>query len=289
MADIIKIVTDSTADLPSEICKKFDIGVVPYYLNYKGKSYKDRLDMKINEYYERLKKMEIPTTSIPSIGDVLQIYNKVAKKGVKIISLHVSSKLSGLLNVANNARNTLKSMDIHIFDSLTTSGGLGLQVIAAARFAKEGKSLKKILEKLKTIRNKMETFAILDTLEYLKRGGRIGSVEGFFGSILNIKPILKVIDGELKPFSKTRSVSKAMDKVLENIKGKIKENTQIEAAIMHANTIKRADALKRKVLEKFNCREIITLLVGPAIATHTGPGAVGISYYPVIEEDKEVK
>ena len=286
MVDTIKIVTDSTADLTSEICKKFDIGVVPYYLNYKGKSYKDRLDMKINEYYEKLKNMEIPTTSIPSIGDVLQIYNKVAKKGVKIISLHVSSKLSGLLNVANNARNTLKSMDIHIFDSLTTSGGLGLQVIAAARLAKEGKSIKKILERLKTIRNKMETFAILDTLEYLKRGGRIGSVEGFFGSILNIKPILKVIDGELKPFSKTRSVSKAMDKVLENIKGKIKENTQIEAAIMHANAIKRADELKRKVLEKFNCREIITLFVGPAIATHTGPGAVGISYYPVNEEDE---
>jgi len=286
MVDTIKIVTDSTADLTSEICKKFDIGVVPYYLNYKGKSYKDRLDMKINEYYEKLKNMEIPTTSIPSIGDVLQIYNKVAKKGVKIISLHVSSKLSGLLNVANNARNALKNMEIHIFDSLTTSGGLGLQVIAAARLAKEGKSIKKILERLKTIRNKMETFAILDTLEYLKRGGRIGSVEGFFGSILNIKPILKVIDGELKPFSKTRSVSKAMDKVLENIKGKIKENTQIEAAIMHANAIKRADELKRKVLEKFNCREIITLFVGPAIATHTGPGAVGISYYPVNEEDE---
>lgn len=289
MTDIIKIVTDSTADLTSEICKKFDIGVVPYYLNYKGKSYKDRLDMKINEYYERLKKMEIPTTSIPSIGDVLQIYNKAAKKGVKIISLHVSSKLSGLLNVANNAKNSLKNMDIHLFDSLTASGGLGLQVIAAARLAKEGKSLKKILEQLKTIRNEMETFAILDTLEYLKRGGRIGAVEGFIGSILNIKPIIKVIDGELRPFSKTRSVSKAMDKVLENIKGKIKENIQIEVAVMHTNAIKRADELKRKLLEKFNCREIITLLAGPAIATHIGPGGVGISYYPVIEEDKEVK
>lgn len=285
MVDIIKIVTDSTADLPAEICKKFDIGVVPYYLNYKGKSFKDRLDIKISEFYERLKNMDIPTTSVPSIGDVLQTYNKVAKKGVKIISLHVSSKLSGLLNVANNARNTLKNMEIHLFDSLTASGGLGLQVIAAARFAKEGKSIKNILKRLQTIRNKMETFAILDTLEYLKRGGRIGSVETFIGSILNIKPILKVIDGELKPFSKARSISKAMDKVLENIKEKIEKNKQIEVAIMHTNALERAEKLKRKMLEKFNCREIITLLAGPAIATHAGPGGVGISYYPVIDDD----
>jgi len=289
MADIIKIVTDSTADLTSEICKKFDIGVVPYYLNYKGKSFKDRLDIKISEYYKRLKNMDIPTTSVPSIGDVLQTYNKVAKKGVKIISLHVSSKLSGLLNVANSARNTLKNMEIYLFDSLTASGGLGLQVIAAARFAKEGKSIKNILKRLQTIRNKMETFAILDTLEYLKRGGRIGSVETFIGSILNIKPILKVIDGELKPFSKARSISKAMDKVLENIKEKIEKNKQIEVAIMHTNALERAEKLKRKMLEKFNCREIITLLAGPAIATHAGPGGVGISYYPVDEEDEEVK
>jgi len=285
MVDIVKIVTDSTADLTSEICKKFDIGIVPYYLNYKGKSYKDRLDMKINEYYEKLKKMEIPTTSIPSIGDVLQTYDKAAKKGVKIISLHISSKLSGLLNVANNARNTLKNIEIHLFDSLTASGGLALQVIAAARLAKEGKSIKKIIKRLEMIRNKMETFAILDTLEYLKRGGRIGVVEGFIGSILNIKPIVKVIDGELKSFSKARSISKAMDKVLENIKEKIEKNKQIEVAIMHTNAIERAEKLKRKMLEKFNCREIITLVAGPAIATHTGPGGVGISYYPVIDDD----
>lgn len=285
MVDIIKIVTDSTADLTPEICKKFDIGVVPYYLNYKGKSYKDRLDMKINEYYEILKKMEIPTTSIPSIGDVLQIYNKAAKKGVKIISLHVSSKLSGLLNVANNAKNSLKNMDIHLFDSLTTSGGLALQVITAARLAKEGKSIKKIIKRLRTIRNKMETFAILDTLEYLKRGGRIGVVEGFLGSILNIKPIVKIIEGELKPFSKARSISKAMDKVLENIKEKIEKNKQIEVAIMHTNAIEKAEKLKRKMLEKFSCKEIITLLAGPAIATHAGPGGVGISYYPVSDDD----
>ena len=285
MVDIVKIVTDSTADLTSEICKKFDIGIVPYYLNYKGKSYKDRLDMKINEYYEKLKKMEIPTTSIPSIGDVLQTYDKAAKKGVKIISLHISSKLSGLLNVANNARNTLKNIEIHLFDSLTASGGLALQVIAAARLAKEGKSIKKIIKRLEMIRNKMETFAILDTLEYLKRGGRIGVVEGFIGSILNIKPIVKVINGELKSFSKARSISKAMDKVLENIKEKIEKNKQIEVAIMHTNAIERAEKLKRKMLEKFNCREIITLVAGPAIATHTGPGGVGISYYPVIDDD----
>jgi len=285
MVDIVKIVTDSTADLTSEICKKFDIGIVPYYLNYKGKSYKDRLDMKINEYYEKLKKMEIPTTSIPSIGDVLQTYDKAAKKGVKIISLHISSKLSGLLNVANNARNTLKNIEIHLFDSLTASGGLALQVIAAARLAKEGKSIKKIIKRLEMIRNKMETFAILDTLEYLKRGGRVGVVEGFIGSILNIKPIVKVIDGELKSFSKARSISKAMDKVLENIKEKIEKNKQIEVAIMHTNAIERAEKLKRKMLEKFNCREIITLVAGPAIATHAGPGGVGISYYPVIDDD----
>ncbi|MGB3346298.1 MAG: DegV family protein [Candidatus Humimicrobiia bacterium] len=289
MADTIKIVTDSTADLTSEICKKFDIGVVPYYLNYKGKSYKDRLDMKINEYYERLKKMEIPTTSIPSIGDVLQIYNKVAKKNVKILSLHVSSKLSGFLNAVNTAKDMFKNAEVHLFDSLTTSGGLALQVIAAAKMAKEGKSIKNILNRLKIIRDRMETFAILNTLEYLKRGGRIGKVESFLGSVLNIKPIIKVIDGELEPFSRARSISKAMDKVLENIKEKIKENTQIEVAIMHTNALERAKELKRKILEKFNCREIITLLAGAAIATHVGPGGVGISYYPVNEEDEEVK
>ena len=228
--------------------------------------------------------MEIPTTSVPSAGDILQTYKKIAKKGVKIISLHVSSKLSGILSTANTAKNMFKNAEVHLFDSLTTSGGLALQVIAAAKMAKEGKSIKNILNRLKIIRDRMETFAILETLEYLKRGGRIGKVEGFIGSILSVKPIVKVINGELKPFSKTRSISKAIDKVIMSIKDKIKENVPIEVAIMHTNALKKAKEFERKILEKFNCKEIITLIAGPAIATHAGPGGVGISYYPVIED-----
>ena len=228
--------------------------------------------------------MEIPTTSVPSAGDILQTYKKIAKKGVKIISLHISSKLSGILSTANTAKNMFKNAEVHLFDSLTASGGLALQVIAAAKMAKEGESIKNILNRLKIIRDRIETFAILDTLEYLKRGGRIGKVESFLGSILNIKPIIKVIDGELRPFAKSRSISKAIDTVLENIKKKIKENVPIEIAIMHTNALKKAEELERKILEKFNCKEIITLVAGPAIATHTGPGGVGISYYPVIED-----
>ncbi len=284
MVNIVKIVTDTTSDLPSEICKKLDISIVSYYLNYKRQSLKDRVDIKIEEYYKRLKNMEIPTTSVPSAGDMLQTYKKIAKKGVKIISLHVSSKLSGILSTANTAKNMFKNAEVHLFDSLTTSGGLALQVIAAAKMAKEGKSIKNILNRLKIIRDRMETFAILETLEYLKRGGRIGKVEGFIGSILSVKPIVKVINGELKPFSKTRSISKAIDKVIMSIKDKIKENVPIEVAIMHTNALKKAKEFERKILEKFNCREIITLIAGPAIATHVGPGGVGISYYPVIED-----
>ena len=284
MVNIVKIVTDTTSDLPSEICKKLDISIVPYYLNYKRQSLKDRVDIKIEEYYKRLKNMEIPTTSVPSAGDILQTYKKIAKKGVKIISLHISSKLSGILSTANTAKNMFKNTEVHLFDSLTASGGLALQVIAAAKMAKEGESIKNILNRLKIIRDRIETFAILDTLEYLKRGGRIGKVESFLGSILNIKPIIKVIDGELRPFAKSRSISKAIDTVLENIKKKIKENVPIEIAIMHTNALKKAEELERKILEKFNCKEIITLVAGPAIATHTGPGGVGISYYPVIED-----
>lgn len=284
MVDIVKIVTDTTSDLPSEICKKLDISIVSYYLNYKRQSLKDRVDIKIEEYYKRLKNMEIPTTSIPSAGDILQTYKKIAKKGVKIISLHISSKLSGILSAANTAKNMFKNAEVHLFDSLTTSGGLALQVIAAAKMAKEDKSIKNILNRLKIIRDRMETFAILETLEYLKRSGRIGKVEGFIGSILSVKPIVKVINGELKPFSKTRSISKAMDKVIMSIKDKIKENVPIEVAIMHTNALKKAKEFERKILEKFNCKEIITLIAGPAIATHVGPGGVGISYYPVIED-----
>lgn len=284
MVDIVKIVTDSTSDLPPKICKKFNISIIPYYLNYKRQSLKDRIDIKIEEYYKRLKNMEIPTTSVPSAGDILQTYKKIAKRGVKIISLHASSKLSGILSTANTAKNMFKNAEVHLFDSLTTSGGLALQVIAAAKMAKEGKSIKNILNRLKIIRDRMETFAILETLEYLKRGGRIGKVEGFIGSILSVKPIVKVINGELKPFSKTRSISKAIDKVIMSIKDKIKENVPIEVAIMHTNALKKAKEFERKILEKFNCKEIITLIAGPAIATHAGPGGVGISYYPVIED-----
>jgi DegV family protein with EDD domain len=284
MVDIVKIVTDTTSDLPFEICKKLDISIVPYYLNYKRQSLKDRMDIKIEEYYKRLKNMEIPTTSVPSAGDILKIYRKIAKKGVKIISLHISSKLSGILSTANTAKNMFKNADVHLFDSLTASGGLALQVIAAAKMAKKGMSIKNILNRLKIIRDRMETFAILDTLKYLRIGGRIGKVESFLGSILNIKPIIKVIDGELLPFAKSRSISKSIDIILENINKKIKKNVPIEVAIMHTNAIKKAKVFERKILEKFNCKEIITLVAGPVIATHAGPGGVGISYYPVIED-----
>ncbi|NLK01183.1 MAG: DegV family protein, partial [Clostridia bacterium] len=200
----IAIVTDSTADLPPEIIEKYNISIVPLKVLFGNKEYKDGIDIGPDEFYEKLEKSNtLPTTSQPSPGDFIKVYRSLLEQYTEIISIHLSSNLSSTVNVARLAGKDFKDR-IHVFDSKSISLGIGLLATEAAKSVQEGLRINEVLEKIKSVRKNSEVLFTLDTLEYLSKGGRIGKVSGLLGSVLNIKPIVRVNEeGIYTPYAKT--------------------------------------------------------------------------------------
>ena len=216
----VKIVTDSTADLPDELVKEMGITVVPVYVRFGEEVLRDRVDISEDEFYERLTHDPVhPNTTQPTPQDFVDVYKKLSPAADGIVSIHLTGKLSGTCNSALMARETVgKECPIEVVDSETLSMALGLVVIAAATAAKAGESMDKIVEAAKQAMPKIRLLFLLDTLEYLKKGGRIGKAKALLGSILSVKPVLTIKDGELVPAGQVRTRAKGMDKLFEFVK-----------------------------------------------------------------------
>jgi DegV family protein with EDD domain len=272
----IKIVTDSTADIPLQLVKDLSISVIPLYVRFGERIYRDRVDISEEEFYHRLQNDSIhPTTSQPTPQDFVNIYRDLSKKANGILSIHISNKLSGTCNSALQAKNMMPSdFPLEIVDSETVSMGLGLLAIKAANLAKSGKDLQSMVKEVKCSISSTHIWALFDTLKYLALGGRIGKAKGLLGTILRIKPLLFVKDGEMAPVSQPRTRAKGIDLMYDFVS----KVTDIQDISVVYNTIPdEAQELVERLSRIYDGNQIKLAKLGPVIGVHSGPGAIGIA------------
>jgi DegV family protein with EDD domain len=274
----IKIVTDSTCDLPGEVAKSHDISVVPCYINLKERSYQDGVEMSRQEFYEGLPACDpLPTTSAPSSESFSAVYHRLALQGARaIISIHVSSTWSSVVNVATLAAREIKEIPVAVIDSGQVTLGLGHLALAAARAAEAGRSLAEISDLVAGMMPRVWVYAALDTLEYLRRGGRVSRLMSSLGSLLQIKPVLRIHNGVIE-IEKMRTFGKAVQRVVD----RVRELGPLEQlSLVHTHTIEKLEGLRHQAQSLFPIgTQGNTSLVGevtPAIGVHAGPGAVGL-------------
>ncbi len=270
----VHIVTDSTSDLPAALAAEHDIAVVPLTVFFGDDPYRDGIDIDPDRFFHLLTQgKDHPRTSAPAVGEFQSVYERLAADD-DVLSIHISSKLSGTLNAAFAARGAAAaSHEIQILDSETASLALGLAAIAAAREAKGGGNLLACREAAESVMKRTSLYFILDTLEYLRRGGRIGRAQALVGGILNIKPILTVRDGVVAPFEKVRARSKAVARLRELIAA---AQRPTDIAVLHSTSTVEAADLERFARETHPDASVFTGRVGPVIGTYVGPACLGI-------------
>jgi len=278
----MKIVTDCAADLPKEELESLGIIQAPLYIQF-PEGEVNSADITADEFYNRLEAMRpaIPSTAQPSSGVFHEIYDKVAKASKEILSIHVSSGLSGTINSARVGAEQIKDAVVDVVDSMTLSGGERFQVLAAARADKAGWSLKAILDRLEKIRDNTEVIYTLETLEYLARGGRIGRVQALMGSMLKIKPIIRVDhkDGKYTTVAKGRTVSQNLSTIVDYI-ADMYGSIPLWATVLHGRFAENAELLAKSMNERLNIKTLEILRISPVLGVHTGPGIVGTAVMP---------
>jgi DegV family protein with EDD domain len=272
----VKIVTDSTSDLPPQLIQELDITVVPAYVGFGSKTYRDGIDISQDEVYQKMVTENIPaTTSQPPPADFANIYKKLLKGTDEIVSIHVTGKLSGVYNSALQGKEMVSGGSrIEVVDSLLTSMGLGLITLVAARLAKAGENLTNIMDEIRQTLPNIRVWAVFDTLKYALRGGRLGKAKALLGTVLPVKAILTMRDGELHPAGVARTRAKGIERLIDNLKNAI--NVQ-EVAVVHSTTPNDAQTLKERVSAIFDKGPIHVSRLGPALGVHAGPGALVLS------------
>ena len=279
----MKIVTDCAADMPNEELERLGIIQAPLFIQF-PEGEVNSADISADEFYNRLEAMrpQIPTTAQPSSGIFAELYRKVAEAGKDILSVHISSGLSGTINSARDGGELVKGeANVHFWDTLTLSGGERFQVMAAALASKAGWALYKIQERLVAIREKTELIYTLDTLEYLARGGRIGRVKALAGALLNLKPIIRVdTDGKYTTVKTERTINKSVAALVDHVHEKY-GNTPVWVTVLHGRFAEKADVMAKEFQEKLNVAKMEVMRISPVLGVHTGPGIVGAAVVPM--------
>lgn len=278
MAEKIGIITDSTSDIPDQFVKDYGIEVVPLRILYKKGEYLDRVDIQPEDVYSRLKE-EVPTTSLPRPGDFLDSLQKLKADGcTHVLVLHLSSGLSGTGQLLRNIAEDVKDMVVQVSDSKSISMGLGIQVMEAARAVRNKMSFEAVCAAADQARNNSTVHFVLDTLEYLKRGGRIGRVAGTIGQVLNVKPIIYVNqEGIYETAAKVRGRRQSLEKLVEIAKERLSVPSIL--SVCHGAAEAEMEYLVNALQNLDTVKELIVSHVSPVIGVHTGPGTVGLVVY----------
>lgn len=275
----IKIVTDSSADLSSELISQYDITVVPLYVTLNGETYRDRVDITPEAFIDKMKGSDkLPTSSQPAAGEFLELYDRLGSQGYEVLSIHISGNLSGTIHSAETAA-SMSSANVTVVDSRYISKALGFQVIAAAALAKEGKPMADIVSHLHAIRMRTKLYVLVDTLENLAKGGRIGKGTALLGSLLHIKPIASLENGEYTPIAKVRSHAHAVKYLAKQFADDVKDKVIQKIGIVHAEGHELAAKMKQAIQALADCDDIQIEPTTPVISMHTGIGAIGLMYY----------
>ena len=277
----VAVITDSTAYLPDALLKAYSITVTPQILIWGEETFRDGVDIMPDDFYKRLETAKVmPTTSQVAIVDMKAAYEKLLESGYDVLGIFISAKLSGTMQSATQGREMLpKALDrISIVDSNSTAMAMGFQVLAAARAAQDGANLAECKKLAEKAREHTGVYFVVDTLEFLRRGGRIGGAQALLGSALNIKPILELRDGRIESVEKVRTKSKAMERMIELVALHVAGRTPVRLATLHANAETAARAALKTAALQLQPIETVFASVSPAIGTHAGPGTVGLAY-----------
>jgi DegV family protein with EDD domain len=281
----VAVVTDSTAYLPAEIVERLGIHVVPLYVIFGGDRTVRETDITdYGAFFDELRAAEqLPTTSQPSVGDFVSLYEPLLDAGRDIISVHISGALSGTLESARQAAEALqrdgkRGERIRLVDSCSAAGGQGLLVLAAARAAAEGLSLDELEPRLAEARQELKMWFAVDTLEFLRRGGRIGAASAWIGSTLKVKPIL-TIEGEMAPVERVRTSARAFERMVDYARQRHESHAD-GWSVQHIDAPDQAERLVERCREVFGCEPALVSEIGAVLAAHTGPGLLGVGSIP---------
>ena len=276
----VKIVTDSTSDLTPEIAGELGITVVPLYVHFGTEVYRDGIDLTTEDFYRRLEQSEIlPITSAPSPGTFAEVYNRLSKETDEILAITISSKYSATYEAAVEGKELIKTKArVEVIDSLSSVGALELIVIYAAKIARLEASLDEVINVARSSMRRVDMRMAFDTLEYLKRGGRIGTAQAFLGSVLRVHPILTIKDGYTEAVTRERTRTRAIE-YLYNFASSFSDIE--EMAIEDATTPNEAEILAERLSPKFPRERIYRTKVSPVVGTHVGPHVLAVSVLPV--------
>jgi len=278
----IAVVTDSTADLPRQLVEQYGIHVVPQILIMGGKTWLDGVDIDPPAFYELLRtSRDFPSSSQPSVKSFYELFGELSREVEGIVAVLISNELSGTLNSALTAAGNLPGLPIEIVDARAASMQLGFIVLAAARAAAAGGDRPTVAAAARALVGKVHVYFVVDTLEYLHRGGRIGAAAKLFGTALNLKPVLEIKDGIVSPVAKVRTWRKALDKVLELLQEQLRDADadRVHMAVVNAAAPEEAARFRKQLEARFHPVEMIGAECGPVVGTHAGPGTVGVAYY----------
>jgi DegV family protein with EDD domain len=279
----MKIVTDCAADMSAEELEQLDIVQAPLFIQF-PEGEVNAIEISADDFYNRLEAMRpaIPTTAQPSSGIFADLYRKMAEKEKEILSVHISSGLSGTINSARDGGEQVKEVaHVSYWDTLTLSGGERFQVMAAALASKANWAMQSIQERLGKIREKSEVIYTLDTLEYLARGGRIGRVKAMAGALLNLKPVIRVdSDGKYTTVTNARTLTKSISAISDHLYNRY-NNTPLWVTVLHGRFAEKAEILANELKGRMNISKFEVARISPVLGVHTGPGIVGAAVVPM--------
>ena len=276
----VVVVTDSSAYIPQEALGDLNIPVIPLWAIWGDERFRDGVDIDPPMFYRRLRESDVfPTTSQPSAGEFENFFRQVGAEADDIVGVFLTSKLSGTVVNAQAAQARMPELKIRVVDSLSTSMGLGFITLAAARAAASGKSLDEVVAAAEEMKERIHLIFVVDTLEYLHRGGRIGGAKKLLGTALSIKPLLHFEDGRIEPLIQVRTKRKAIAAMLKVTEERLGGKQMAEAAVIDADSPEEGDSVAEQVKARFGLSTVYRTVISPAIGTHAGPGTVGIAFY----------
>ena len=275
----IAVVTDSTATIPQELVTRHNIYVAPLHIIWDKVRYRDGIDIQPQEFYQRLRQSAtLPTTSGAIQVEFLQIFEGLRGKVDGIVCILISRELSAAYASALSTKEMVPEIPIEVIDSRLSTMGMGFGVIAAAKMASSGGSIEQVVTAAKEVLAKVQLFFALDTLDYLRRGGRVNFPAAVIANLLKVKPILTLRDGKAEPEARPRTMTKAMESLLSLMKEKVTD-TPLHVAVMHADNPDKAEYLKNEISSRFRSAELLVTGFTPVMGAHTGPGLIGVAFY----------
>ncbi|RKQ35583.1 DegV family protein [Oceanobacillus halophilus] len=276
----IAVMTDSTAYIPADVRKHHDIHMIPLSVVFDNETYQEEIDITTEEFYNKMREVEeLPTTSQPSFGLITTKLEELAAEYEAVISVHLSSGISGTCQAVISAGEMVEGIDVYAFDSEISCMAQGFYALEAAEMAKENKSPEEIISRLDEMKQSMRAYFMVDDLTNLHRGGRLNGAQALLGGLLQIKPVLHFEDKVIIPYEKIRTRKKALNRITGMLEEDAAKGKELKVAIIHANSEQTALDIQRDLIEKYPSMETTISYFGPVIGTHLGEGAVGICWY----------